>query len=112
VLGDSEMAEGSIYESFAVAQHYGLDNVIAILDCNRLGQRGPTAIGWHTEFYAARAEAFGWKSIVIDGHDVTAIDKAYTEARASDKPVLIVAKTEKGHGVSFTADQPGWHGKR
>ena len=111
VLGDSEMAEGSIYESFAAAQHYGLDNVIAILDCNRLGQRGPTAIGWHTEFYAARAEAFGWHAIVIDGHDVIAIDKAYTEARASDKPVLIVAKTEKGHGVSFTADKEGWHGK-
>ncbi|MBC8103397.1 MAG: transketolase [Cytophagales bacterium] len=111
VLGDSEMAEGSIYEAFATAQHYGLDNVIAILDCNRLGQRGPTAIGWHTEFYAARAQAFGWHTIVIDGHDVRAIHDAYTEARAADKPVLIVAKTEKGHGVSFTADQPGWHGK-
>ncbi len=111
VLGDSEMAEGSIYEAFEVAAYYNLDNVIGILDCNRLGQRGPTALQWETEKYAARAEAFGWHTIIIDGHDVSAIDKAYTEAKAADKPVLIVAKTQKGYGVSFTADQPGWHGK-
>ena len=111
VLGDSEMAEGSIYEAFELAAHYELNNLIAILDCNRLGQRGETALGWHTEKYAARAEAFGWKAIVIDGHDLTAIDAAYTEAAASDKPVLIVAKTEKGHGVSFLANHDGWHGK-
>ena len=111
VLGDSEMAEGSIYEAFELAAHYELNNLIAILDCNRLGQRGETAIGWHTEKYAARAEAFGWKAIVIDGHDFSAIDAAYAEAAASDKPVFIVAKTEKGHGVSFTANKEGWHGK-
>ena len=111
VLGDSEMAEGSIYEAFELASHYGLDNIIAILDCNRLGQRGPTALGWDTERYAARAEAFGWHSIIIDGHDCEAIDAAYQEAKDAGRPVLIVAKTEKGHGVSFTANVEGWHGK-
>jgi Transketolase len=111
VLGDSEMAEGSIYEAFETAANYELDNLIAILDCNRLGQRGPTALGWNTDAYRARAEAFGWHVIVIDGHDLDQIDRAYTEARGAGKPVLIVAKTEKGHGVSFTANADGWHGK-
>ncbi len=111
VLGDSEMAEGSIYEAFELANYYKLDNVIAILDCNRLGQRGETALGWHTEKYAARAEAFGWKAIVINGHDVEEIDRAYTEAKAATQPVFIVAKTDKGHGVSFTQNVEGWHGK-
>jgi transketolase len=111
VLGDSEMAEGSIYEALELAAHYELNNLIAILDCNRLGQRGETALGWDTQKYAARAEAFGWKAIVINGHDLNAIDAAYAEASAADKPVLIVAKTEKGHGVSFTANKDGWHGK-
>ncbi|HVK02174.1 MAG TPA: transketolase [Armatimonadaceae bacterium] len=111
VLGDSEMAEGSIYEGFAAATEYGLDNLIAILDCNRLGQRGPTALEWHTERYKARAEAFGWEAIVIDGHDLDEIDAAYARALKATRPVLIIAKTEKGRGVSFTADKEGWHGK-
>ena len=111
VLGDSEMAEGSIYEAFELAAHYGLDNIIGILDCNRLGQRGPTQLGWDTDRYKARAEAFGWRAIVIDGHDCEAIDAAYQEAKDAGGPVLIIAKTEKGHGVSFTANVEGWHGK-
>ena len=111
VLGDSEMAEGSVYEAFEIAAHYGLDNLIAILDCNRLGQRGPTAIGWDTDRYKKRAEAFGWHAIVIDGHDCAAIDAAYQEAKDAGQPTLIIAKTEKGHGVSFTANVEGWHGK-
>lgn len=111
VCGDSEMAEGSMWEGFATASTYNLDNLIAIIDVNRLGQRGETALGWHTEIYAARARAFGWHAIVIDGHDVAAIDAAYAEAMSAGKPVCIVAKTEKGHGATLTANQDGWHGK-
>lgn len=111
VLGDSEMAEGSVYEAFELAAHYELNNLIAIIDVNKLGQRGETALGHHVEKYKARAEAFGLHAIVIDGHDCEAIDRAYTEAKASNKPVCIVAKTDKGHGVSFLSGVPGWHGK-
>jgi transketolase len=84
----------------------------AILDMNRLGQRGETEFGWHGEVYAARARSFGWHAIEIDGHDLKAIDKAYTEALAqSDKPTVIVARTEKGSGFSQVANKDGWHGK-
>src|SRR5262249_7774780 len=109
---DSEMAEGSVWEGFDKAAYYELDNLTAILDMNRLGQRGPTELGWNSAAYAARARAFGWHAIEINGHDLAAIDKAYTEAiNAVSKPVCIIAKTEKGHGVSFLADKEGWHGK-
>jgi len=111
LLGDSEMAEGSNYEAFELAGHYNLNNLIAIIDMNRLGQRGPTMLEWHGEIYAARAAAFGWHAIQVDGLDVAAIDKAFAEAVASDKPVCIIAKTQKGAGVSFLADHEGWHGK-
>lgn len=111
LLGDSEMAEGSNYEALELGGFYGLSNVIAILDMNRLGQRGPTMLQWHGEAYAARVEAFGWHAIQIDGQDVQAIDAAYTQAEESDRPVFIVARTQKGAGVSFLADKEGWHGK-
>ena len=111
VLGDSEMAEGSIWEAFSTASHYELDNLIAIIDVNRLGQRGPTALGYHTEIYQARAEAFGWHALVIDGHDCAAIDAAYKEAVGASRPVCIIAKTQKGHGFTLLADIEGWHGK-
>jgi transketolase len=111
LLGDSEMAEGSIYESFQAAGFYGLSNLIGILDMNRLGQRGPTMLGWEGETYAARARAFGWEAKVIDGHDVAAIDAAYTAAERAVRPTLLVAHTKKGAGVSFLADREGWHGK-
>jgi len=112
LLGDSEMAEGSIWEAFAKAGHYKLHNVVAILDMNRLGQRGPTGLGWDAPTYAERARSFGWHAIEIDGHDVTAIDSAYREALAqTDQPTLIVAKTVKGSGVSLVANKNGWHGK-
>jgi transketolase len=78
---------------------------------NRLGQRGPTMLQWQGDVYAARAEAFGWRAIQVDGHDVAAIDAAYRQAEDGAGPTLIVAKTEKGHGVSFLANQEGWHGK-
>ncbi len=111
LLGDSEMAEGSVYEAFELGGHYNLNNLIAIIDMNRLGQRGPTMLEWQSEVYAARARAFGWHAIEIDGLDTDAVNAAYAEAVASDKPVCIVAKTKKGAGVSFLADHEGWHGK-
>jgi len=111
LLGDSEMAEGSVWEAMEAASYHRVERLIAILDMNRLGQRGPTMLEWHGDVYAARAEAFGWSALRIDGHDVDEIDAAYRDAEASDVPTLIVAKTEKGHGVSFLANQEGWHGK-
>ena len=111
LCGDSEMAEGSVWEAMAAASFHGVDNLIAIVDMNRLGQRGPTMLGWNSEAYAARGEAFGWQAIEVDGHDVSAIHDTYVKAEAADRPVLIVARTEKGHGVSFLADHEGWHGK-
>ena len=111
LCGDSEMAEGSVWEAMAAASFHQMDNLIAILDMNRLGQRGPTMLGWNGDAYAERAEAFGWRAIQIDGHDVAAIDDGYRAAEIAGRPVLIVARTEKGHGVSFLADREGWHGK-
>src|SRR5579859_1074984 len=77
LLGDSEMAEGSIWEGFDKAGFYHLNNVVGILDMNRLGQRGPTEFGWNAGVYAARAKAFGWHTVEIDGHDLDQIDRAY-----------------------------------
>ena len=111
LLGDSETAEGSVWEAVALAAHYRLDNLVAILDVNRLGQRGETMAGWHTERYRARFEAFGWDAIVVDGHDHVAIDDALRRARCSPRPAAVIARTIKGQGVSFMADQPGWHGR-
>ena len=114
LLGDSETAEGSVWEAFDHASHYKLDNLIAILDCNRLGQRGETELGWNTEAYAERAKAFGWRAIVINGHDYDQINDAYTQAEqfvGKGAPTVIIAKTVKGKGVSFLQNVDGWHGK-
>ncbi len=111
LLGDSEMAEGSVYEALELAGHYRLGQLVAILDMNRLGQRGPTMLQWDGERHAARARAFGWKALVIDGHDRGQIDRAYAEAEGSADPVFIVARTKKGAGVSFLEDKEGWHGR-
>lgn len=112
LCGDSEVAEGSIWEAFDHASYYELDNLIAILDMNRLGQRGPTAHGWDGELYAERARAFGWHAIIIDGHDLDEVNAAYEEALATEgKPTVIVAKTVKGKGVSFIENENGFHGK-
>ncbi|HEY9785473.1 MAG TPA: transketolase [Candidatus Obscuribacterales bacterium] len=112
LLGDSEMAEGSVWEAFACASHYKLDNMTAILDMNRLGQRGETMLGWHGEVYADRARSFGWNAVHINGHDIDAIENAYKEAlKTTGRPTLIIAKTEKGHGVPLVANKEGWHGK-
>lgn len=112
VLGDSEMSEGSNWEAFELGGFYKLSNIIAILDMNRLGQRGQTMLGWNGDAYAARARAFGWHTIEIDGHDLDQINSAYAEATSqTERPTLIVAKTEKGHGFAEIANKDGWHGK-
>jgi transketolase len=112
LCGDSEMAEGSIWEAFAEAAYEGLDNLTAIIDVNRLGQTGPTRYEWDLSVYSNRARAFGWHAIEIDGHDVEAVDRAYTEATATTgRPTVIVARTVKGKGVSAVADKTGAHGK-
>jgi transketolase len=111
LLGDSEAAEGSVWEAMANASHHGADNLIAILDVNRLGQRGPTMLEWNVDAYRARAVAFGWHAIEVDGHDVGEIDRAYVEAERAGRPSIVIARTEKGHGVSFLANKEGWHGK-
>jgi len=112
LCGDSEMAEGSMWEAFEHAWHEKLDNLIAIIDVNRLGQRGETMHGWDLDSYAKRAEAFGWHAIEIDGHDVEAIDAAYTQAlETSGTPTVIVARTIKGKGVKAVENKEGFHGK-
>jgi transketolase len=111
LLGDSETAEGSVWEAMANASFHGVGNLTAILDVNRLGQRGPTMLEWDLDAYAARARSFGWDAIEIDGHDVDEIDQAYRKAEETEGPVLVVARTQKGHGVSFLEDREGWHGK-
>jgi transketolase len=112
LLGDSETAEGSVWEAFNTASYYKLNNLIAIIDMNRLGQRGETELGWNGRAYAERARAFGCHAIEIDGHNYDQIDAAYTEAiGVTDKPVVIVAKTEKGHGVTSISNKDNWHGK-
>ena len=111
LCGDSEMAEGSMWEAFEHAAHYELDNLTAIIDVNRLGQRGETMVGWNPDVYVARAEAFGWHAIVVDGHDVEEIDGAYDEATTTGKPTVLVARTVKGKGVAAVENQGGWHGK-
>ena len=112
LCGDSEMAEGSMWEAFDHASYEGLDNLTAIIDVNRLGQRGETMHGWNLDVYVRRAEAFGWHAIAIDGHDVEAIDRAYEQATSvTGKPTVIVAKTKKGKGVAAVEDKEGAHGK-
>jgi transketolase len=112
LCGDSELAEGSIWEAFDKAGHYNLSNLTAILDINRLGQRGETELGWQTDIYRRRVESFGCFPIVIDGHDVMAIDRAMGQALSSTgKPTVIIAKTVKGKGFSEIENKDGWHGK-
>ena len=111
LCGDSETAEGSIWEALDKASHYGLSNLTAIIDVNRLGQRGPTELGWDTDTYLKRVEAFGCHAHVIDGHDLGEIDKAFTAASDADRPTVIVARTLKGRGFDEVEDREGWHGR-
>jgi transketolase len=110
--GDSELAEGSVWEAVTHAGHAGLDNLTAVVDVNRLGQRGPTRLEWDTATYARRLAAFGWHTIEIDGHDVEQVDRAYTEAAATPGvPTAILARTRKGRGAPQVEDRSGFHGK-
>ncbi|HEY1355015.1 MAG TPA: transketolase [Solirubrobacterales bacterium] len=111
LCGDSELAEGSMWEAFEHAGHERLDNLIAIVDVNRLGQRGPTMHEWDTSSWAGRAAACGWDVQEIDGHDLEAIEAAYATAEAAVRPAVIFARTRKGSGVSAVEDMEGWHGK-
>lgn len=112
LLGDSEMAEGSQWEAIQIAAHYRLDNLIGIIDVNRLGQRGETMYGHNLDAYRKRISSFGWKTILIDGHSLNEIIDAYKKAlRVKNRPVMIIAKTIKGKGFPFLEDKDGWHGK-
>src|SRR2546422_8253981 len=112
LCGDSELAEGSIWEALDKAGHYQLSNLTAILDINRLGQRGETEFGWNLDPYRRRVEAFGCYPIVIDGHDMPSIDRAFGEALSNTgKPTVIIAKTIMGKGFSEIENKDGWHGK-
>jgi transketolase len=111
LCGDGEMAEGSIWEAFDHASFYRLDNLIALVDVNRLGQTGETMHGWDVDTYAARARSFGWEALTVDGHDVIAVDEALTRAEQCDGPCAIFARTKKGRGASEVEDLPGKHGK-
>jgi transketolase len=113
LCGDSEMAEGSMWEALDRASYYGLSNLIAIVDVNRLGQRGETELGWDLDNYARRAEAFGARVLVVDGHDLGAIQQALSTAEDTDdsRPTVVLAKTIKGKGFPEVEDRNGWHGK-
>jgi transketolase len=111
LMGDGECAEGSVWEAASLAGVYQLNNLTAIVDVNRLGQSQPTAFGWDTDAYRRRFEAFNWRTEVINGHDMEEILEVLGAVGLGKQPLAIIAKTEKGHGVSFLADKEGWHGK-
>ncbi|MFI1721456.1 transketolase [Streptomyces sp. NPDC020489] len=112
LCGDSELAEGSVWEAAEHAAHEHLDNLTLIVDVNRLGQRGPTRHGHDLDAYARRFQAFGWHTVEVDGHDVDAVDRAYGEAAStSGQPTAILARTLKGKGVEAVQDREGLHGK-
>ena len=112
LLGDSEMAEGSQWEAMEIAAYYKLDNLVGILDVNRLGQRGETMYGWDLDAYAKRVAAFGWETILIDGHNFSEIRAAYDKVmQGAGKPTMIIARTIKGKGVPLVENKNGWHGK-
>jgi transketolase len=112
LLGDGEIAEGSVWEAAHAADHEKLDSLCGIVDVNGLGQKGPSLWGHDITAYVDRWQAFGWHVIAIDGHDMDAILRAFDEARSTKgKPTMIVAKTIKGKGISFIEGKNGWHGK-
>lgn len=112
LLGDGETAEGSFWEAVEIASYYRLGNLVGILDVNRLGQSQETMLGYQVETYAKRIGSFGWKTMVINGHDFGGINRAFDRIKTnSNQPTMIIAKTVKGKGVSFLEDKNGWHGK-
>src|SRR5689334_93480 len=112
LTGDGELAEGQVWEAANFAAHEKLDNLIVIADINRLGQSQETMFGHHIEEYVKKFLAFDFEVIAIDGHNYEEIDRALQATqRADGKPFAIVAKTFKGHGISFLENKDGWHGK-
>jgi transketolase len=111
MMGDGEIAEGSVWEAASLAGYFKLNNLIAIVDANRLGQSQETAFGHHITVYRDRFEAFGWRVEDIDGHDIEEILEVLSGVGLNDQPLAIIAKTYKGAGVSFLQDKEGWHGK-
>jgi len=112
LIGDSEMAEGSQWETLQLAAFYRTSNLVGIIDVNRLGQSRETMQGRDIDSYVRQVTAFGWKAIAIDGHDISAICEALRSAgKESERPVMIIARTVKGKGISFLEDKEGWHGK-
>jgi transketolase len=111
LLGDGEIAEGAVWEAASLAGYYKLNNLIAIVDANRLGQSEATAFGHHVEVYRDRFKSFGWRVEDVDGHDIEELLEVLSGVGLDDKPLAIIAKTYKGAGVSFLQDKEGWHGK-
>lgn len=128
LMGDGEIAEGSVWEAASMASHYKLTNLIGIVDVNRLGQSQPTMFEHDLEIYKARFEAFGWNAFIVDGHEINQIraalswDKVMMDGsdmqqilssfeKSKDKPTVLIAKTFKGFGVSFLSNKDSWHGK-
>ena len=112
LLGDGEAAEGAVWEAASMAANDKLGNLIATVDVNRLGQSAPTMLQHDMEAYRVRWEAFGWKALVVDGHDLGALIDAYQQARSSlEQPTVMLAKTYKGRGIPCAEDKDGWHGK-
>ncbi len=111
LMGDSETAEGSVYEALELASHYKLNNLIAIVDVNRLGQTSETMLGYNIPYYVKRFKGFGWNALSVNGHNVDELIRALDKAKKSTKPTIIITKTIKGKGVSFIENKEGWHGK-
>ncbi|MBI2327060.1 transketolase [Candidatus Curtissbacteria bacterium] len=112
LMGDSEMAEGSVWEAIELASYYKLSNLVGIIDVNRLGQAGETMLGWDVEAYKRRIASFGWEGHVVDGHDLKALTGEFDQLPIKgSKPQMIIAKTIKGKGISFLENKEGWHGK-
>ncbi|MDF0643736.1 MAG: transketolase [Nitrospira sp.] len=112
LMGDGESVEGSVWEAAEIARQYGLDNLCAVVDVNRLGQSDPTMLQHDMDAYRARWSGFGWHAVVIDGHDLKAIVEAFSKAaETKGRPTVILAKTFKGRGISFIEDHANWHGK-
>ncbi len=111
LLGDGECAEGSVWEAANCASYYSLNNLCAVVDVNRLGQSQQTMHGHDLKAYEAKFKAFGWRTLVVDGHDVKKLKSAFSKLGKSKKPLAILAKTFKGHGLSLVENKLGWHGK-
>ncbi|MCS7093168.1 MAG: transketolase [Patescibacteria group bacterium] len=114
LLGDSELAEGQVWEAISLGGHYQIDNLVAIVDVSRLGQTAETMVGWNLSNYQKKFEAFNWQVYSVrDGHDIEEIYNVYHRLIKENQPwpKVVLAKTIKGKGISFLEDKEGWHGK-